>query len=124
MRLRSTFGPVGEVRSVTVIQMWRITPGPSTSISVTESPALIVWMQGLPLRDGPSALAAVAAVPLPPVGFSALTQRVRPWSVAIASESRAPLPKPEVAIVFIVLSFVKQLGKRGNGCAAYHCRLS
>lgn len=41
-------------------------------------PAFTVWMHGLPLRDGPSALAAVAAAPLPPVGFSAFTQRVRP----------------------------------------------
>lgn len=49
-------------------------------------PAFTVWMQGLPLRDGPSALAAVAAAPLPPVGFSAFTQRVRPGA-ATASES-------------------------------------
>ena len=71
---------------MTVIQIWRITPGPSTFIKVTLSPAFTVWMQGLPLRDGPSALAAVAAVPLPPVGFSAFTQRVRPGAVT-ASES-------------------------------------
>ena len=50
-------------------------------------------MQGLPLREGPNALAAMAARPLPPSGFSALMQRVRP-GVLMATASKAPCPSP------------------------------
>lgn len=54
-----------------------------------DCPAAMVWMHGLPLREGPNALAAMAAQPFPPVGFSALMQRLRPLE-GIVNISNAP----------------------------------
>ena len=57
-------------------------------------------MQGLPLREGPNALAAMAARPLPPSGFSALMQRVRPGALmATASKALCPSPGAGFAVV-------------------------
>ena len=54
-----------------------------------------VWLDGLtPWLVLPlAALAAMAARPLPPSGFSALMQRVRP-GVLMATASKAPCPSP------------------------------
>ena len=73
-RSRSTYGPAG-VWSGTVIQMCRITPGPSMSARVRVPPAGR-GRKARPLRPGPSGDAAVPPAFGAPSGFSAVMARL------------------------------------------------
>ena len=66
------------VRSVTVIQMCRMMPGPSISASVTVSPARTRGIQGEPFLEGPRSPAAMPPFPFSPVRFSQLMLRLFP----------------------------------------------
>ena len=80
--------------------MCLITPGPATSATVCVPPA-VISTDGDTFQPGPRSLAAAAPVPvvapppapLPPAGFSGLTERDRPSrSTDIDSDMNPPCP--------------------------------
>lgn len=75
------------VFSSTVIQMCRMQPGPVISARVAVAPTGMLRRQGLPLRLGPSSLAAMPPLPGSPVGFSALTARLDSCRILVKDSS-------------------------------------
>lgn len=62
-------------------------PGPVISARVAVAPTGMLRRQGLPLRLGPSSLAAMPPLPGSPVGFSALTARLDSCRILVKDSS-------------------------------------